>query len=525
MGAGANPTSDELVEAVRAAYSEDPMFEDTEYTSRMELNPQGLWLMKGGKVVAVPHDPVLRSKVISLFHDPPTSGHMGMNKTMMAVSQWFWWSTLRADVCDYVSRCDACQRDKPSLLRAAGMHRPLSIPGRRWESVHFDMIVKLPTTVPEFKGGAKYDSILVFVDRLSKMVHLVATVEAIDARQFARLYVDNVCRLHGASREVTSDRGPQFNNMFIEHVWAILGTDQRLSSAYHPQTNGQVERVNRVIEEMLRHYVKPDQTDWDRHLAMCEFAINNAVHASTQHTPFYLNTGQHPLIPAVLSLPEHTPAAADFVHGIDKALSSARASMALAQAKAKAMVDLHRRDVVYAPGDLVLLDTRNPSKKGAGVRKLKPKFMGPYKVLRMCGPVAAELKLPEQWTRVHNVFHVSLLKPYMQPTASHSAARADQPGPPPVDWEDGEPIYKVERIMDHRVTVHSKRAGKKRTKKTEELHSYLVRWAGHSADQDSWEPRLPNLQDCGAQIREYKALKGLAIEDADWDDDEEKPRA
>ena len=78
--------------------------------------------------------------------------------------------------------------------------------------------------------------------------------------------------------------------------------------------------------------------------------------------------------------------------------------------------------------------------------------------------------------------------------------------------------------MDHRVTVHSTRAGKKRKTQTEELHSYLVRWAGHQEDSDSWEPRLPNLQDCGKQIREYKALRGLEIEDGDWDDDEERPQ-
>ena len=92
------------------------------------------------------------------------SGHVGITKTH-DLARTFLWSDLRADVEDYVRHCDACQKHKVNTRMYAGKLQPLSIPGRRWESVSMDLIVKLLTTA----GG--HNSILVFVDRLSKMVH------------------------------------------------------------------------------------------------------------------------------------------------------------------------------------------------------------------------------------------------------------------------------------------------------------------------------------------------------------------
>ena len=98
---------------------------------------------------------------------------MGITKTHDLVARTVLWSGLRADVEDYVRHCDACQRHKVNTRMYAGKLQPPSIPRRRWESVSLNLIVKLPTTVDG------HDSILVFVDRLSKMVHLVLTTESL----------------------------------------------------------------------------------------------------------------------------------------------------------------------------------------------------------------------------------------------------------------------------------------------------------------------------------------------------------
>ena len=87
-----------------------------------------------------------------------------------------------------------------------------------------------------------------------------------------------------------------------------MGMDKRMSSAFHPQTDGQTERANRMLEEMLRAYVSLEHDDWDAKLACAEFAINNSWQATVKNTPFFLNYGQHPLTPATKQLPK----AADF---------------------------------------------------------------------------------------------------------------------------------------------------------------------------------------------------------------------
>jgi hypothetical protein len=145
----------------------------------------------------------------------------------------------------------------------------------------------------------KNNGILVLVDRFSKMVHLVAVPETITAEGCARVFVDTVFRLHGLPRDLVSDRDPRFTAEFWRAVFRLLGTRVNMSTSDHPESDGQTERANRVIEEILRGYVH-SFSSWSEFLPMVEFAINNSVHASTTHTPFYVNGLRHPRIPALL---------------------------------------------------------------------------------------------------------------------------------------------------------------------------------------------------------------------------------
>ena len=105
---------------------------------------------------------------------------------------------------------------------------------------------------------------------------LSAYYRALNAKSFAALFMTNVVRLHGLPATLISDREPQFNNIFWAHTCELLGMDKRMSSAFHPQTDGQTERANRMLEEMLRAYVSLEHDDWDAKLACAEFAINNS---------------------------------------------------------------------------------------------------------------------------------------------------------------------------------------------------------------------------------------------------------
>ncbi|KAG4058827.1 hypothetical protein PC123_g6257 [Phytophthora cactorum] len=141
--------------------------------------------------------------------------------------------------------------------------------------------------------------VVVFVDRFSKMVHLAAVPAEVTAIQTARLFVDMVFKHHVMPLDIVSDRDPRFTARFWQEVFTLLGTQLSLSTADHPQTDGQTERVNRVLGDLLKSYAHSFQ-QWSDCLPMAEFAINNSVHASTGHTPFYVNAMRHPRPPSML---------------------------------------------------------------------------------------------------------------------------------------------------------------------------------------------------------------------------------
>ena len=147
--------------------------------------------------------------------------------------------------------CDACQRNKPSTAKTAGLVQPLQIPEGRWENVSVVLITQLPETP---RGTT---AIVVFVDRVTKMTHLAACKTSISSKEFGDLFLKEVFAKHGCPRDLVSDRDPRFTSDFFREVCQHLRIKQNMSTAYHPQTDGQTERVNRVVEDMLRAYVHP----------------------------------------------------------------------------------------------------------------------------------------------------------------------------------------------------------------------------------------------------------------------------
>ncbi|KAG2779981.1 hypothetical protein Pcac1_g9784 [Phytophthora cactorum] len=131
------------------------------------------------------------------------------------------------------------------------------------------------------------------------MVHLAAVPAEVTAVQTARLFVDMVFKHQGMPLDIVSDRDPRFTAWFWQEVFTLLGTQLSMSTADHPQTDGQTERVNRVLGDLLKSYAHSFQ-QWSDCLSMAEFAINNSVHASTGHTPFYVNAIRHPRLPSML---------------------------------------------------------------------------------------------------------------------------------------------------------------------------------------------------------------------------------
>ena len=269
-----------------------------------------------------------------------------------------------------------------------------------------DFIVHLPLTL---RGNTQ---IAVFVDRLTKMVHLAALPEKATAVDVARCFVHDVFRLHGMPERLVSDRDTKFTADFWSEVMHLLGTKRHMSTAYHPQTDGQTERFNQVLEDMLRHWVNPKQDNWDTLLDCAEFAMNNAVSTSTRDTPFRLNYGQDPLTPLSIEVDTRLPAARDFVRDMTESLREAKHALQVAQDRHKATYDSGRTPLTMEVGASVLLKTTNLKFKGSPSRKMMPKWVGPFRVLERIGTLAYRLELP-RCLPVHNVFHVELLKPFV----------------------------------------------------------------------------------------------------------------
>ena len=428
-------------------------------------------------VVVIPDVPELKKEIIENQHSAKLAGHPGRDRTLELIQRNYWWPNMRADVEDFVAHCEQCQRNKASNQRPAGLLSPLPIPDMPWDSVGIDFIVGLPASL---KG---HNAIAVFIDRLTKMVHLAPTTTTVTAAQTADLFIWNVVRFHGMPKDTITDRGTQFAGTFWKAVLKQLGAKAKFSSAYHPQTDGQTERANRVVADTLRNYCDQAQTYWDEHLPIVEFAINNSTSSATEQTPFYLNYGFHPRTPAVRMLDPDTPAARNCVERFESRMSRAKKCLQAARERMKAIYDRGHRPQTFVVGDKVLLSTKNLT--FSSPRKFMPKFLGPFEVTKSIGEQAYRLELPANM-KVHDVFHTSLLRPYRSDGTYQ---------PPPAEVQSGKPYFVVEKILDH-----------DRLKKRGVKYKFLVRWQGYSAEHDTWEPESSFAEP--ALIDEYLARVG-----------------
>ncbi|KAE9315989.1 hypothetical protein PR003_g18846 [Phytophthora rubi] len=183
----------------------------------------------------------------------------------------------------------------PRLTKPPGLLDPLSIPDECWRSISMDFITDLPRTKRDV------DSIWVVVDRLTKRYHFVPTTKTVNAEGVARLFIDNIWKLHGMPANIVSDRDRNFVSAFWQHVFKSIGTKLSMTVAHRAQGDGQTERMNRTLEEYLRCFVGPPQDAWKVHLANAEFAVNSTVNSSTKLALFEADLGYILLNPLQLA--------------------------------------------------------------------------------------------------------------------------------------------------------------------------------------------------------------------------------
>ncbi|KAJ9528726.1 hypothetical protein QJQ45_020662 [Haematococcus lacustris] len=226
------------------------------------------------------------------------------------------------------------------------------------------------------------------------------------------------------------------------------------------------------------------------HLAFAEFAINNSWQESIQSTPFLVNYGQSPITPMLHKLPRPclSPSAESFAKKWEHEVKHAQECMRVAQDRQERYENKRRRDVTFSVGDSVLLSTKNLRNAPGKARKFLPRYVGPFKVTGRLGESAYRLELPPTMSKLHPVFHVSLLKKYTGSQGFH---------PPPVlEWLEDAPHYEVHSLLKHRQVRFKKRM------------EYLVKWTGYDDTYNTWEPEA-NLAGAPQILSRYKAVHNL----------------
>jgi transposase InsO family protein len=228
--------------------------------------------------------------------------------------------------------------------------QPLQIPQWKWDEIWMDFIVGLPRT------QVGYDSIWVVLDRLTKAAHFIPVKTTYNSVVLAELYMSRIVCLHGIPKKIVSDRGTQFTSHFLQQLHEALGTHLKLSSAYHLETDGQTERTNQILEDMLRACALQDKLGWEKRLPYTELSYNNSYQASLKMSPFEAFYGRN--CRTLLhwdQLGERQVFGPDILLEAEENIRMVRENLKAAQSRQRSYADIRRRELGFEVGDYVYL--------------------------------------------------------------------------------------------------------------------------------------------------------------------------
>ena len=314
------------------------------------------------------------------------------------------------------------------------------------------------------------------------MTHFVATTEGTLAEGLARLFWDNVWKLHGLPESVVLDRGPQFAAELMKELNRMLGIKTKLSTVFHPQTDGQTEWMNQELEQYLWFFIEHRQKDWPEWLAAAEFAVNNKVHTATKVSPFIANYGKELRMGGDIRRKGKVESATAFMERMKKVQEEAETALRKTQEEMKKYAGRRRKESeVWKRGDRVLLSTKDLVFKERPSKKLMERYVESYVIEEVVSLNAVKLRLPSSM-RIHPVINVSWIIRYKEQVKGQK--------------EEGKPV-EVERIEEWEVEKILNK------KKTREVEKYLIRWKGFTAEGDTWE-RKENLKNTEELIKEFE---------------------
>ncbi|KAL0199134.1 hypothetical protein M9458_007674, partial [Cirrhinus mrigala] len=310
--------------------------------------------------------------------------------------------------------------------------------------------------LPSSRG---YTTILTVIDRFSKACRLIPLTKLPTAFETAEVLMEQVFPFYGLPEDIVSDQGSQFTSRVWTAFCQHLNINVSLTSGYHPESNGQVERLNQELTRFLRSYCHTNQSDWSRYLLWAEYAQNSLRKPSTGLTPFQCVLGFQPPLFPWSGEPSQLPAVNDWLQRSEETWNTAHVHLQRFEEPSPS----------YTPGQWVWLSSRDLRLR-LPCRKLSPRYVGPFKILKQITPVSYRLALPANY-RISPTFHVSLLKPAGVPRGVEDQDEAEDVSTPPV-IVDGEEAYQVGEILD------SRRRGR--------VLQYLIDWEGYGPEERSW---------------------------------------
>ena len=435
---------------------------ETEFT----VNENGVLCYKAR--ACVPDDDELRKAILEEAHSGSFAIHPGSTKMYQDLKMSFWWSGMKRDVSEFVTKCLVCQRVKAEHQVPSGLLQPIRIPEWKWDRITMDFVVGLPLT------GRKHDSIWVLVDRLTKSAHFLPVRTDYSLDKLAELYIKEIVRLHGIPISIISDRDPRFTSRFWGKLQEAMGTRLNFSTAFHPQTDGQSERVIQILEDMLRSCAIDYEGSWDRHIPLVEFVYNNSFQSSIGMAPYEALYGRKCRTPLCWTeLSERKVIGPDLIRETEEKVKIIREKLKVATDRQKSYTDMKRKDIRYEVGEKVFLKV-SPWKKVMRFGKkgkLSPRFIGPYEVIEKVGPVAYRLALPPDLDKIHNVFHVSMLRRYRS-DPTHIVSSETIELRPDLTYEE-EPV----EILAHEV----------KELRNKKIPLVKVLWRNHKTEEATWE--------------------------------------
>ncbi|GAU51812.1 hypothetical protein TSUD_416000 [Trifolium subterraneum] len=335
-----------------------------------------------GNRICVPNDAELKRLILEEAHKSGFSIHPSSTKMYHDLKKNYWWPNMKTEIAEFVSRCIVCQQVKIEHQKPAGPLQPLEIPEWKWEHITMDCVTGLPRNQ---KGE---DSIWVIVDRLTKSAHFIAVRSTYKASRYAEIFLEEIVKLHGVPLSIVSDRDPTFTSHFWRAFQKAMGTRLKMK----------------------------DGGNWSKHLHLIEFAYNNSYHASIGMAPYEALYGRKCRTPLCWTeVGDKGVLGPDIIQETTLKIKSVKEHMRVAQSRQKSYVDHRRRPIEFDEGYHVFLRV-TPKLGLRGVfktKKLAPRYIGPYQILKRVGPVAYQLALPPSMSRMHDVFHVSQLRKFI----------------------------------------------------------------------------------------------------------------